>query len=172
MEIFEYFEENRLFCKFWRKSRSTKFLANVEIFQNFNQNRDFSKILTRIAIFVNFNKKIEIFRIFLTKIKTYVNFQENRDFQKFLPKIEIFRKFWPKWKSPKNVTKIAIFLKYCQNEQFWRKSRFSTILNKIRISKFVTKIENLRKFWPNSRDFIFFLLNRDFCKFWRKSTFL
>ena len=59
-----------------------------EIFENFDQNRNYSENFTKNVIFEN------------------------------LAEIEIFRKFWPKSKFFENLTKIDYFRKFDQNRYF------------------------------------------------------
>ena len=68
-KFFENFTEIDIFGNFRKK---------IEIFRNFDQNRNFSKILPKSIFLEIFEKKIEIFR----------NFDQNLNFSKISPKSE------------------------------------------------------------------------------------
>ena len=131
-----------------------KNLTKIEIFDNFDENRNFfgnlnkNEILTKIE-FSQIWPKSKIFEIF-KKIEIFRTFDQNRNFSKFSKKIEIFCKFWPKSKFLENFGK------------FWLKSIFFSKL---------TMMENFQKIDPN---FFFrnFDQNRNYSKFWPKSKIL
>ena len=105
-------------------------LIKIEIFENFDQNRDFPKILTKIEIFPKIHTEIEaseyfglnfdqeIFRKFSPKSRFSKNSNQNRRFPKFSPKSRFSVNFdknrdLPKFDQnryfPQIFTKIMIF---------------------------------------------------------------
>ena len=135
----------------------------MEISENFNRNRKFSKILSKVDCF----QKID----------------QIWDFLNISTKIEMFRQFWSKSRFFGKLTKIKIF------EKGWPKSSFWTLLNKTKIlwkfsgkswffenfvqnqSDIWTKYEINKNFDKNRDDFRKFWQNRDFQTLWLKSRF-
>ena len=109
------FDQNRDFWKFWLKSLFSNILTKIEICENFDQNWEFSKVLTIIEIFRKFRAKSRFLKI-LSITEILKNFDQNRNYSKILTKIGIslkilikiqtLRKFQPKLIFWKILTKI------------------------------------------------------------------
>ena len=176
---FERLRKNRDFERFWPKSLFLEYVDENPDFSkvrhklrfflaNFDQNRTFLWIFTKIETFKDFDQYCfflkfwlqpdfsnvsHILRFFenLTKIEMLRKFWPKLRFSKILIKIEIFRKSSPKLRFSKILTKIAIFSK------FRPKSRFSGIWTKIKIfrikSRFIGDFHLTwvcYQFWPKS----------------------
>ena len=72
----------------------SQIVTKIEIFVNFDQNRDFwfLKILIKLDSF-KILTKIEIFRKFWSKSRFFENYDQNRDFRKFWLKSRFFENF-------------------------------------------------------------------------------
>ena len=149
-KFFENLTQIEIFSTIWLKSKFFKNLTQNRNFfeyydENFDKNRNFSKILTKIEqIFRKFDEdfKIEIFRNFRRKSKFFENLNPNRNFSKF-SKSKFFVMFWqnrnrnfstiwPKSKFFENLTysKLKFFEIF---RKFWRKSKFFENFTKIEI---------------------------------------
>ena len=101
------------------------------ISENFDQNRDFSKILSKVENFPKIWPNLRLFLIFRSKLIV----------SKILTKIEIIRKIDKNIDFRKKVDQNRDF------EQFWSKSRFFENFQVYRdFSKIVYKIK-LSEFW-------------------------
>ena len=116
-------------------------MTKIEIFKNCDQNRDFQTILTKIKIFENFFDQNRFPRKFLPKSKFPKILTKNRDFVIILIKIVFI---FQKSRFCKNIDQNIDFPKFLPKwrREFRPKSRFCNIL---------TKIEVFRKFSPESR---------------------
>ena len=133
-----------------------KILTKIEIFDNFDENRNF---------FGNLNKN-EI----LTKIESFHRFDQNRKFRNFQKNRNISN-IWPKWKFFEIFEKIEIFCK------FWPKSKFLENFGKfwlksIFFSKFVNNDGKFPKNWPQIFFFVILTKIEIITKFWPKSKIL
>ena len=100
IEIFENFDQNRDFLNFWHWDYS-KIFTKIEIFKNFDQNRDFRK----------FRPKSRFSKI-SSKTKISGKFRLKSILSKISTKIDIFRTFQPKSRFSQDLTQIEIFCKF------------------------------------------------------------
>ena len=86
MDFLVYFDQNQEFSSILTKFQIfQQFSPQAIISKNYNENRDFSKILSKIEIFANFDPGRHFFE----------NFDYNQHFLQFCP-IRDFGKFGPK----------------------------------------------------------------------------
>ena len=106
----ENFDPNRFNRRYWLKSRFTEIVE---------QDQDFPPIMTKIEIFTNFDQNRDICKCRhcsknLTIINIWMKFCPKSPFWKVLTKIESFRQFWQKSRFFEIfiiLTKIEIFFK-------------------------------------------------------------
>ena len=67
-------------------------MTKIDILVNFDQNQDFSKILTEFQIFNNFHRKL-YFQNFKRKSRFFKNFWPKSKYLQILTQVDIFRKF-------------------------------------------------------------------------------
>ena len=156
IEIFEIFDQSRDFQNFDHQHRDySKISTKVEIYANFHQNRNFRKFLPKSRFFVlNFGQNRHF-----SKISRFLkDFDQNQDFRKFRPKSKIF-------------LHISVQIKIYKN--FHRNCDFSQISTKIAISQTFRPISRFCGNFDQNQDFFNnFHRNRDFWKFPPKSRFL
>ena len=158
-------------------------------FRNFRQKSRFSKVLVKITIFQKIPTNAKVFKQFWRKSIFSDNFDHINIFENFYHNQE-FYKFWLKSRFPKILTKIKIiYNNFWQNSIIWKvwpKSRlfdnklrildqnraFSNILTRIEIFRiFFTKLLIFRKFYTKSRFFKIIDKIKVLPNFWTKSRF-
>ena len=156
-----------------------QFCPKIDILVSFDQNREFSTILTIIEIFFT---KIDILDChqnleFSTILVFFDKFYQIWDLSTICYN-RYFRKFWPKSRFLDTFfffTKIYIFANFDPSRHFSEiltNRRFGEkFLPKSILPKILTKIEIFWKCWPRSRFSNNFDQNRDFRKLWPKSRF-
>ena len=114
LRIFENFDPNRDFRKFWPNAKS-------RFSENFDQNCNFSKILLEGKIFENFDKNRDFQIFFLQKSKFPINWPKLR-FSKILAKIDFFQSF-DQINSFEKFDKHRDFFFKIPNSKFFREFR-------------------------------------------------
>ena len=121
--------------KYWLKSKLSKFLTQIE---KFDQKQDFRNFWPKFKFLENFGLNRD-FQKFWQKSKFLENFDRNREFRNywakllkyfeiFLPKSWFFFFFLPKSKI---LTEIKILDEIDVFWTFWPKSRFSELVTEI-----------------------------------------
>ena len=141
-------EKFQIFRKFWQKLNfffenvtnievSSKIWPKSKFFENYDQNRKFSKILTKTKFF-KILTKIAIFFENLTKIENFRNIRKKRNFSKIWLKSTFFDIF------PNFDQNRFFFRKFDQNRNFFEHSTKIEILTKSKFPENLTKIEIFR----------------------------
>ena len=168
--------------KYWLKSKLSKFLTQIENFdqkqdfrnfwpkfkflENFDHNRDFQKFWQKSKFLENFDRNRE-FRNYWAKSKFFENFHRNRDFRIFLPNSNFFENFDPKQDFQNFWQKLKFFKNFDRDwdiQIFDRNRNCSKTLIEIEIfdkSKFFENVDrnrDSRNIWPKLLKYFEFFL--------------